>query len=226
MKELKLALRSKRRLIRQGVLAYSRKHGRPFAWRAENRTPYQVLIAEVLLRRTTASAVARLYDNFLSQFPSVTELFRANEEIIRCVLTVVGLQRDRARLLKVMAAHLMTLHNGNIPTEIDELRRVPGVGSYTARAVRAFAFNQRVGIVDSNVERVLRRVFNRCLSARGDLKELEDAVDTLVPANHRAFNFGLLDLGSALCRGSNPRCEVCPLRRCCDYASKCGMPPG
>ena len=142
-------------------------------------------------------------------------------------LAPVGLQTQRAKAIHGLAAHLVHQHEGMVPSSLDELLEVPGLGEYSARAVLTFGFNSPVAVVDANVVRVLSRVF-RCATPSGRTnKGWQEVADALLPEpNHREFNWAMLDLGALVCRYVEPRCGECPLAGICDYKEQMQRPPG
>ena len=204
--------------VQRSILRWAAGHTRNFPWRSPGRAPYEVLIAEVLLKRTTASAVARVYESFLAQFCSVQGIAHADAEMVASALSTVGLQRQRAKAIKALAEYLVEEEGGDVPRDLLSLLKVPGLGEYSARAVLSFGLGVPVGVLDANVERVLHRVFQSSLSDRPSRPVLQALVNALLPeAAHREFNFGLLDLGALVCRYVEPRCEQCPLGGLCDF---------
>ena len=175
-------------------------------------------MAELLLKRTTARAVSRVYEDFLIRFPRVQDLEIASEDdLVKC-LSGVGLQRQRARSLKRLAAWLLTNHGGDVPCDLESLLEVPGLGDYSAAAILSFGFGVPAAILDANVERILLRVFGDSLPVRPPWTLLNDVAQNLLPIDgHRKYNYGLLDLGRLTCRYSNPKCGECPLAPMCDF---------
>jgi len=205
--------------INEAVLAWAAWATREYPWRHPGRSSYDVLIAELLLRRTTASAVAKVYDAFLRRFPSVQALHGAPDGDLEEMLSSLGLQRLRARGLKAMAAYLIENEGGQVPGTIDRLLRMPHVGSYTAAALLALAFERPTAMVDSNAERVLRRLFRFSLTERSTTRDLQLIATALLPREgYREFSLALLDLGALVCRYDRPRCDDCPLAIMCDHA--------
>lgn len=205
------------------VVAWADRNLRTFPWRSPRVSPYQVLIAEVLLKRTTARAASRVYQDFLSRYPTVLILSSATEKELTRALSTVGLQRQRARTLSRMGKYLIEEQGGDIPHELEKLRELPGVGEYSARAILSFAFDRPVAILDANVIRVLRRVFRSTLPMRAGERFLQGVADKLLPqADHKRYNWALLDIGAVLCRYVDPRCIDCPLNSCCDYYIEVG----
>ena len=216
---LRTAINQKKEGLRAGLVEYSAGgQRRPYPWRVPHVSPYEVLIAEVLLKRTTATAAANAYVGFLVRFPSIQALNKAPQEDVADALSSVGLQQQRARSLKAMAKHLVEREQGQIPNDLQQLLRVPGVGHYSARAVLSFAFGIPSAIVDSNVERVFQRLFLYSLPNRPALSLHQTIADSILPTEqHREFNWGMLDLAALVCRPALPRCSECPLTNVCDY---------
>lgn len=201
--------------IREALLAWFASHSRSFPWRAGSGDPFAVLIAEVLLKRTTATAALRLFPSFMSQYPDAAALARATMEELELAVSTIGLQRQRAKALKEIAAFLLTHHGGRVPDTLPELRRIPNIGPYSARAIVSFAFGRPEAVVDSNVLRILKRLFANRLRGRLSLGMAQSLADQLLPPEyHQQFNWAWLDLGSAVCRPL-PRCGRCPLARQC-----------
>ncbi len=224
--DLKLAhlqdsAREKGGAFQQAILIWAASHLRDYPWRWPGKSPYAVLVAEILLKRTTATAAARVYEDFLNEFPSVKALADAPEESLAAALAKVGLQWQRARAIKALALHLMEAEGGEIPSNLDRLLKVPGLGEYSARAILSFGFGVSSAVVDANVERVLGRVFQGVLPQRPPQHVIQGLVDGLVPhESHRDYNLALLDLGALICRYVNPLCEECPLNSVCDYYNR------
>ena len=199
------------------ILKWAGTNFSDFPWRRD-RSPYEILIAEFLLKRTTATAVSRIYDSFLYRFPCLRDIASTPEEELVERLSGVGLQRQRARSLKLLATWLLETQNGEIPRDIDSLKEVPGLGSYSAAAISSFAYGTPIAIVDANVERIITRVFaNSFPSAPSNAILNEVAQHLLPPSKHRQYNYGLLDLGRLVCRYAGPKCEPCPLNSICDH---------
>lgn len=200
------------------LLSWAVERARNYPWRRNGCSPYEVLVAELLLKRTTATAAARVYEDFLNQYPSFQALAAAPEEQLAQSLATVGLQKQRAKAIKALTQYLVVAEGGQIPEDLERLLKVPGLGEYSARAVVSFGFGKPVAVVDANVERVLTRVFQSALPERPGQRALQELADALVPhESHREYNFGLLDLGALVCRYVDPLHEECPLNGICDY---------
>jgi len=215
---LKDSIVPRRRLFQEAVLRWVSDRLFYYPWRKPGRTPYEILIAELLLKRTTAAAAARVYDDFLYRFHSLQTINDIAEEELAQALSRVGLQRQRAKAIKALAHHLCVDKGGDIPRDLHHLLEVPGLGDYSARAIQSFGFDIPVAVVDANVERILARIFQRVLPNRPSQRALQEFAGLLVPVkSHKKYNFGLLDLGAVTCRYVNPLCEECPLKSLCDY---------
>lgn len=193
------------------ITNWEKTNGRKFSWR-ENRTPYRILIAEVLLKRTTSTAAIRLYEDFLKFYPDIRSLYKASLSELESTIRPIGLYKQRSKHLKQLATYVEEDLNGLLPSDYQSLTKIPGIGEYTASAIVCFSYGKRKSIVDSNVERILSRVF----SVRGkDIKTLaEILVDKYEPD---VYNYGLLDLGFLICRYNHPKCLECPVNHLCDF---------
>lgn len=210
--------RSRRLRVRHRLLAWAAEYLRDFPWRQSVTSPYGVLIAELLLKRTTATAAARAYGPFLERYPTPRHLALSSQGELAHTLGPLGLSSQRAVAVKKLAQAL-TERQGLIPSTLATLRALPGLGDYSARAIMSFGHDIPVAVVDGNVERVIRRVFQHSISAGTSRPTFQAIADTLLPRkHHRNFNFAMLDLGSLVCRPSRPLCHICPLQRVCDYA--------
>ena len=217
---MKLARKVARRkgAVADGLLLWATVYGREFPWRRYVGDPYAILIAELLLKRTTASAAAKVYPEFLESFPDVAALGHAGEEELANVLARVGLQHQRAGAIKALAHHLMEYKEGEIPNTQNRLNGVPGLGTYSAAAILSFGFNMRTAIVDANVRRVINRLFGESDNVGMAEKDVLGIADRLVPPDeHQRFNFALLDFAALVCRYGKPDCGQCPIKRSCDF---------
>jgi len=193
--------------------AWFRKNGRALAWR-ETRDPYRVLVSEAMLQQTQVSRVVAFYDRFLERFPTMDALAKAPPRQVRESWEGLGYYA-RARNLHALARQVAEL-----PSEPSRLRALPGIGPYTAGAVASFAFEQRTALVDTNVARVLKRVF----APRADFKtsrgrkKLWAIAGSILPRTGRAtwtHNQALMELGALVCTARVARCGECPVREHC-----------
>ena len=217
---LTVIYRARRDKFRRALLTWAKSNLRDFPWRHAGITPYGILVAELLLKRTTATAAARLYVPFMVKYPSIGDLAIAREGEIAAILEPIGLSKQRARTIHQLALALNEQH-GSLPTSINQLCVLPSIGDYAARAILSFGFDMPMAVVDGNVERVIRRVFQSPPEMGANRKAIQEVVNVLLSRkHHREFNFALLDLGSLICRPAKPLCYKCPLRRQCDYTLK------
>lgn len=210
------ALEFRRRLLR-----WFRRHGRDLPWR-RTRDPYAVLVSEVMLQQTQVSRVEDYWPRFLARFPTVGALARARPAAVRESWEGLGYYR-RAHNLHRLAKVVSEDQGGVIPSEPEALRRLPGVGRYTAGAVASFAFERAEPAVDTNVARVLRRAFHpRARGAAGD-RRLWDAAAALHTRHGRsawAVNQAVMELGALVCTARVARCGICPVRSECKTGRK------
>ena len=198
--------------FRRRVIEWEREHWVPYPWRVE-RTPYRVLIAELLLKRTTRQAVAKEFPKFIRRFPDFESVFAAPMEEVEEAFRHLGLYRQRAKQLKQLAEAVIRRHGGRVPDRWEDLVALPGVGTYLAGAVLSFGYGVRAPVLDSNVIRLLKRLTGTQARRPEDYLPLLWA---LVPEEgHDLFNYGLIDLGALVCHYRAPRCGQCPLRDLC-----------
>jgi A/G-specific adenine glycosylase len=213
----------RRRRIQASLAKWRTDHYRDYPWRDPGRSPYEILIAEHLLKRTTSTAASRVYRDFITRFPSIRALYRADQTDIEESLRSIGLQSQRARGFKELARHVVEASDGNLPRDRRQLEGLPHVGPYAAAAICSFALDEPAAIVDSNVARIIQRVFGDSLPSPTPPKLLQALADELLPLeDHRAFNLALLDLGALVCRYTRPKCSTCPVVTCCDFGRHSG----
>ena len=200
------------------LASWANKEGRTFPWRNSEKTPYEVLVAELLLKRTTAQAASRIYLHFLAAFPDLESITAADQSDLEMALSTVGLQKQRANGFKAMARFLVNQHDSIVPDDLDKLLEVPHIGEYAARAVMSFSHGRPAAVVDSNVVRVYGRLFARTLGSNPKLDQVQELADSVLPKrDHKGFNWAVLDLGALVCRYDRPRCGICPLAAVCDF---------
>ena len=197
--------------FRCSLLAWYRANRRDLPWRRDP-TPYRVWVAEIMLQQTRVDTVRRYYERFLERFPDVKALAEADLQEVLALWQGLGYYR-RARHLHEAARAVMRDHHGRLPPSPEALRRLPGFGDYTVRAVASMAFGMRLGVVDGNVRRVFSRIFRLERPRPALLRRLADAL--VAPEDPGAFNQGLMELGSRVCRPRRPECSACPIREYC-----------
>jgi A/G-specific adenine glycosylase len=205
-----------RQRFRRRLLAWYRANGRDLPWRRTD-DPYHILVSEVMLQQTQVDRVLPKYHEWLDRYPSLTALASADEDEVARTWRPLG-YNIRPRRLHAIARESVTRYGGELPSDAETLLSFKGIGEYTAGAIRSFAFGQRAAILDTNVARVLFRVF----VARGDprahamRKRLWALSEALVPRKHVFdFNQGLMDFGATVCTARKPRCASCPMTTAC-----------
>jgi A/G-specific adenine glycosylase len=207
--------------VRRAVLEWYAANGRPLAFRATS-DPWAILVSEVMAQQTQAARAADAWAGFMASYPTPAALASSPPADVLRAWRGLGHNR-RALLLQRAAEAIVADHGGAVPHDPAALRRLPGVGPYTARAVAALAFGARVGAVDTNVGRVLSRAFldgqpGAAPAGAASAAALQALADDLAPAGEAGrWTHALMDLGAALCRSRDPRCEACPLRPWCRY---------
>ena len=205
-----------RRRFRKRLLAWYQRHGRDLPWRKTD-DPYHILVSEIMLQQTQVDRVLPKYDEWLRKFPSLDALASAPEDDVTAAWYPLG-YNIRPRRLQTIAREAVARYDGRLPEDEETLLSFKGIGQYTAGAIRSFAFGRRAAILDTNVARVLFRVF----LAKGDPKShamkrhLWRVSDALVPSRHVFdFNQALIDLGATVCVARKPKCLVCPMAKGC-----------
>jgi A/G-specific adenine glycosylase len=204
------------RRFRARLLSWFAKHGRALPWR-RTRDPYRVLVSEFMLQQTQASRVLEYYPRFLKRFSSLAVLARARPKAVREAWNGLGYYA-RASNIHALARVVSRDFDGTLPDEPEELQKLPGVGRYTAGAVACFAYEKPVAAVDTNIRRVIRRVFlGEGGSGKGE-EQIWRIAEQLVPKDGKrawSFNQGIMELGATLCSPRKPRCPECPVVRDC-----------
>jgi len=190
---------------------------RDLPWR-HNRTGYTTLVAEAMLQQTQVSRVAERFEQFIQRFPTVHDLAEADEQDVLTLWQGLGYYR-RARHVHAAAQMIVEQFNGNVPSTVADLQRLPGVGRYTAGAIASMAYNQPTPIVDGNVYRVLARLHehNQPASDRDALKWAWATAESLAAATDQPgrVNEALMELGATVCTPRAPRCDACPVSQFC-----------
>lgn len=198
--------------IQQALLTWFAVQARDLPWR-RTRDPYQILVSEVMLQQTQVDRVLPYFARFLDAFPDVYALANADTaEVIR-LWSGLGYNR-RAVNLQRAAMAVVERFDGEFPRDVATLRELPGIGAYTAGAVAAFAFEQDVAFLDTN----MRRVINRLLFGTDPQTEatLLDAANRLIPAGQSwTWNQALIEFGALQCTARRPACVICPLQTEC-----------
>jgi A/G-specific adenine glycosylase len=198
------------------LLRWYDANGRTLPWRATS-DPYHILVSEVMLQQTQVDRVLPKYAEWLEKFPSLDALAAADEALVAETWRPLG-YNIRPRRLQAIARESVARHGGRLPNDAATLLAFKGLGPYTVGAIRSFAFRERAAILDTNVARVLFRVF----LGRGDPKAHATirhlwTISAAVLPRKRVFDFNqaLMDFGATVCSARAPRCGGCPMRRKC-----------
>ncbi len=204
---------ARRRTFQRRLLAWYRRHRRDLPWR-RTRNPYHILVSEIMLQQTQVDRVIPKYREWLEKYPSLESLARAGAREVRETWYPLG-YNIRPMRLRDIARVALRRHRGRIPNTREELLALRGIGPYTAGAVLSFAYRADAPILDTNVRRVLRRVFlgDRATPPDKILWALSEAL--LPPGEAYDFNQALMDFGATVCMARRPRCPACPLARTC-----------
>jgi A/G-specific adenine glycosylase len=207
---------AERQRFRRALLTWYRKHGRDLPWRKTD-DPYHILVSEIMLQQTQVDRVLPKYHEWLAKYPSLEALAAAAPDEVTRTWYPLG-YNIRPRRLQSIAREAVERFGGALPSDEDTLLSFKGIGHYTAGAIRSFAFGERAAILDTNVARVLIRVF----LGGGDVKQhamqrrLWALSAALVPRRHVFdFNQALMDFGATICNARKPTCLICPLRKQC-----------
>lgn len=203
---------------RMKVKNWGRRNCRDFPWR-RTRDPYRVLLAEIMLHRTQAVQVAKIYEGVIREYPDIKALAKSSSAELHKALFSLGL-KWRIDLIKDMAEILVNKHDSKIPEDKSELLSLPGISEYIACSVRCFAWNIAEPLRDTNTMRVIGRVHNMDVkdSSRRNSRFKELAAELVDPDEPRAYNFALLDLADQVCtKKEEPKCDECPINNLCLY---------
>jgi A/G-specific adenine glycosylase len=199
--------------LRAALLDWSEREGwRDLPWR-RTRDPWAILVSELMLQQTQVARVLPRYESFLHRFP--TPAACAASPVGDVVRMWAGLGYNRRAVNLHRTAQLcVERHGGGLPATLAEMRTLPGIGAYTARAVLAFAHEQDVAVLDTNAARVVARLSGECLT----VTDAQTKADALVPRGGAwRWNQAILDLGATVCTKRAPRCDRCPVTASCGW---------
>jgi A/G-specific adenine glycosylase len=179
--------------------------------RSVHRNPYHVWLSEVMLQQTQVATVRRYFFSFIDRWPRIHELATAERDDVMRAWAGLGYY-SRARNLKKCAEIIAFKHGGEFPRDVESLRALPGIGSYTSAAIAAIAFGRRVAVVDGNVERVVSRLFALTEPMPAAKPLIHELTGTLVPVGRPGdFAEAMMDLGATVCTPKRPACDRCPI---------------
>lgn len=205
------------------LMEWYRKNGRKLPWRGRS-DPYAIWVSEVMLQQTRVEAVIPYFERWMKRFPTIKDLADASEEQVLSFWEGLGYY-SRARNLQKTAKIIMAEYAGKLPSKLEELINLPGIGRYTAGAISSIAFNRNEPALDGNIRRVLSRAFNisePADTATGKRVFLSLASTQLPKGQAGDYNQALMDLGAIVCLPKNPQCPLCPVITLCG-ARKLGI---
>src|SRR5574341_14628 len=209
--------------LQQALIRWFEQHQERLPWR-EKREPYRVWLSEIMLQQTQAATVIPYYERFLARLPTIEALAAASLDEVLKLWEGLGYY-SRARNLHRAAQKIVEEYGGEFPTEIEQLRKLPGIGRYTAGAIASLALGVDAPVLDGNVMRVLARLFNseEDTGESGTQREMWKLAERLIPTGQAgAWNEGLMELGRRICTPQSPACGRCPVNEFCE-ARKIGV---
>lgn len=205
-----------RRNFTKTILGWYDQGHRDLPWR-RTQDPYRIWISEIMLQQTRAETVVSYYERFLSRYPTVQHLADAPEEELLKAWEGLGYY-SRARSLQKAAKEIVARYGGQLPSDLEKLRALPGIGDYTAGAIASIAFGIPAAAVDGNVERVLCRwdAITDEVGTPAVRRQIAARAQALVPRDRPgAFANAMMEMGATMCTPQNPRCLLCPVREGC-----------
>ncbi len=212
---------ARERAVASAAARWFRRTARPLPWRNNETSPWGVLLSEVMAQQTPVARVAPIWLEWIERWPTATDLANASPAEVVRAWGRLGYPR-RALNLHAAATRIRDDFGGEVPADVDALESLPGIGAYTARAVAAFAFGQRVPVVDTNIRRVLARAVLGIAEpepprVKADMDLMESVLPNSKPQSV-AVNAGFMELGAVICTARNPRCGECPVAEHCAWA--------
>lgn len=196
-------------------------HQRALPWREPGTSAWGVLVSEVMLQQTPVARVEPVWREWMALWPTPAHLAAASVADAVRMWATLGYPR-RAKNLHQQAVQITSRHDGGVPSDVDELLALPGIGHYTARAVASFAYGERHPVADTNVTRVIARVedgvaFGGHWSMSFAMSKVDDALRIVPDADYPKTNLAIMELGALVCRARSPLCEDCPLLATCGW---------
>jgi len=209
--------------FQNALIKWFEKFGKSYPWR-DTTDPWNILVSEVMLQQTTiASVIAnRRYEKFIRTYPDLYTISQAKEDDLLLAWEGLGYY-NRVRNLQKTAQSILDDHEGSFPRDLDQLKKLPGIGPYTAGAISSFAFDKPAPLVDGNVYRLFSRLFDdpSPIDIPKDQKTFWSYAEFLLPRkNARLYNSALMEVGQLFCLKKNPLCTSCPVQQFC----QCRLP--
>lgn len=203
-------------LLAKRLLNWYGKNKRALPWRGSD-DPYTIWVSEIMLQQTRVETVIPYFQRWMEQYPTIADLAHASEHDVLVSWEGLGYYR-RARNLHRATQIVMSEYDGRLPAEVKLLRRLPGIGEYTAAAIASIAYGLDEVALDGNIRRVLSRIYNVAepIGRPETERHLRDLAESLLPAGFAGdFNQALMDFGALICTSRSPNCVECPLQDSC-----------
>ncbi|MHA1284108.1 MAG: endonuclease III domain-containing protein [Promethearchaeota archaeon] len=205
-------------LIREKILNWYKRHKNNYPWR-NTRNLYKILITEILLQKTTATNVSKIFNNFFKKYNNFSIILKVNIEELESDIKSLGLSNKRAKTLKDLSKMIINEYNNKIPQDYEILKKIKGIGDYVSNAYLCFGLNYRTIFIDINIKRIILRIFeypNKKLK----LVSIKKYLNQILPEkDYKHFYWALLDFGNKICTSKSPNCNNCPLTMICKYYS-------
>ncbi|WP_291723249.1 A/G-specific adenine glycosylase [Bernardetia sp.] len=212
---------NKNKFFSQTIISWYHQNKRDLPWR-DTQNPYKIWLSEIILQQTRVVQGMPYYEKFIENFPTVQQLAAADEQTVLRFWQGLGYY-SRARNLHAAAKYISNDLNGIFPKTYSEIKKLKGVGDYTAAAISSFAFDEVQAVVDGNVYRVLSRFFGieKDITETKNQKEFRELAQNLIDATQPAiYNQAIMEFGALQCVPKSPNCQVCPLQKKCTAFEK------
>ncbi len=206
--------------IQDALIAWYSSNARDLPWRKNRVTAYQILVSEIMLQQTPAARVAPQWQAWIKRWPTAAHLAKASSADVIRQWDRLGYP-NRALRLHETAKLITRSHAGRLPQQYEDLISLPGIGDYTANAILAFAFNKRSVVLDTNIRRVIERVWNGNERPSNSPSAVErEFAEALVPLDDKqaaAWSIAVMEFGALVCTARNPQCDACPIASSCAW---------
>ena len=204
--------------ISKKILYWYDNNKRFLPWRkkvSKKKREYYTLVSEFMLQQTQVKTVIPYFLNFINKIPNINSLAKVKNETLMKYWEGLGYY-SRARNLKNTAVKILKEYNGRLPSTIEELKALPGIGDYTSRAIMAIAFNKKIIPLDGNVERIIKRVFYLRKEDEISKEYINNKIHFFGTSNRSSdYAQAIMEIGAIVCKPNNPLCEQCPISKYC-----------
>lgn len=200
------------------ILKWGENNLRSYPWRDDYKNSYNILVAEIMLHRTRADQVKPIYESFIKKYPDIKSIASSDRDDIRKDLYQLGLNWRSEQLYK-MAKEIQERYDGIIPNDLNTLVELPGVGPYISSAIICFVHNEKIAVLDTNIVRVIGRLFGmKIRDSSRKSKEFRSVMTDLISYGEpRKFTLSLIDFAALICRSTRPKCNICLIKNICKY---------